>query len=209
MLKNYFYKFAFILCIFTLANVASASSQIKFGLKAGFDVAENKISKDILNAHNRFGFQVGPTVQFGLPFTGVAIDAGLLYGYKDYKLKDVDENEAKLSNYSYLMVPVHFKKSFSLLGTLGVYAKGGPYAEFKLGGGDFKFNEESFDKIKSKSFGMGLNFGVGVNILSKLEVGMDYRFKLTDNYDDYDFGIGEVFKSKKDRTWNVNLTYLF
>ncbi|MDH6355238.1 opacity protein-like surface antigen [Dysgonomonas sp. PH5-45] len=208
MLKNYFNKFTLTLCIL-LMGVGTATSQIKFGLKAGFDVAENKISKDILNAHNRMGFQVGPTVQFGLPLVGVGIDAALLYGYKDYKLKDNDY-DAKLSNYNYLMVPVHIKKTFSLLGTLGVYAKGGPYAELKLGGGDFKFNQESLDKIKSKSFGMGLDFGVGVNLFSKLEVGMDYRFKLTDNYGEDKIGVTDaIFKSKKDKTWNVNVTYLF
>ena len=38
---------------------------------------------------------------------------------------------------------------------------------------------------------------------------MDYRFKLTDNYEDYDAEIGDIFKTKKDKTWNVNLTYLF
>jgi len=207
MLKKYFLKTIMALSLFVLVSVSSASAQLKFGLKAGFDVSENKINKDVLNAHNRLGFQVGPTLQVGIPLIGLGVETGLLYGFKEYDVKE--EEVGDVSNYSYLMVPLQLKKSFSLLGTLGVYAKGGPYAEFKLGGGDFKFNNESLDKVKSKSFGMGLNFGVGVNIFSKLEVGMDYRFKLTDNYKDYDPGFGDIFKTKKDKTWNVNLTYLF
>jgi len=206
MLKNYFQKCLIAISLFLLLSVSTASSQIKFGLKAGFDVAENKINKDVLNARNRLGFQVGPTVQFGLPLTGLGIETGLLYGFKKYDVKDEDEGD--VSNYNYLMLPLHLKKSFSLLGTLGIFAKAGPYAEFKLGGGDFKLDNAA-EKINSKSFGMGLNFGIGVNIFSKLEVGMDYRFKLTDNYDEDKVGLGDVFKTKKDKTWNVNLTYLF
>ena len=206
-MKKYLYKSIIALSLLLFVGVSSTSAQIKFGLKAGFDVAENKINKDILNAHNRLGFQVGPTLQIGIPLIGLGVETGLLYGFKKY---DVKEDEiGDLSNYNYLMVPLQLKKSFSLLGTVGVYAKGGPYAEFKLGGGDIKFNHESLDKIKSKNFGAGLNFGVGVNLFSKLEAGIDYRFKLTENYSDYDPGFGDIFKTKKDKTWNVNLTYLF
>lgn len=206
-MRKYVYKSVIALSLFLLIGISSASAQIKFGLKAGFDVSENKINKDILNAHNRLGFQVGPTLQVGIPLIGLGVESGILYGFKKY---DVKEDEiGDLSNYSYLMVPLQLKKSFSLLGTVGVYAKGGPYAELKLGGGDFSFNNESLNKVKSKSFGAGLNFGIGVNLFSKLEVGMDYRFKLTDNYKDYDPGLGDLFKTKKDKTWNVNLTYLF
>lgn len=209
MLKNYFYKIALAIGVFTLISISTVSAQIKFGLKAGVDVAENKISKDVLNAHNRLGFQVGPTVQFKLPLVGLGVDAGLLYGYKDYKIRGKEEH-VKLSNYSYLMVPVQLKQTFSVLGLMGIYAKGGPYAEFKLGGGDFKFNQEGWDKIKSKSFGVGLDFGIGVELVKKVEIGMNYRFKLTDNYGDDKIGATDiVFKSKKDKTWNVSLTYLF
>jgi len=187
-------------------NVFVVSSQVSFGLRGGFDVAENKISKDILNAHNRLGFQVGPTMRFSLPLVGLGIDAGLLYGHKQYDVKNNPE-DIDLSDYNYLMIPVDLKKSFSLLGTLGVFIKGGPFGEIKLSGGDFKNGEG--DKVKSKGFGMGLNFGVGVSLFSKLEVGMDYRFKLTDNYEEDKPNFGDYFSTRKDKTWNVNLTYLF
>ena len=200
------YKLGLLVVSLLILNVSVSSAQVKFGLKAGFDVSENKINKDILNAHNRLGFQVGPVMNISIPLIGLGVDAGLLYGHKQYDVKNDDEGD--LSDYNYLMVPVNLKKSFSLLGTLGVFVKGGPYAEMKLSGGDFKFSDTT-EKIKSKSFGMGLNFGFGVNIFSKLELGMDYRFKLTDNYnDDTPQGL-DYFTTKKDKTWNVNLTYLF
>jgi len=201
---NGIHKFGLLFVAVMLLSVFTASSQIRFGVKGGFDVAENKISKNVLNAHNRLGFQVGPTLGFNIPFTGLGINTGLLYGHKQY---DVDNNDegADVSDYNYLMVPIDLKKSFSLLGTLGIFVKGGPYGEFKLSGGDFK--NDIGDKIKSKSFGMGLNFGLGVNLFSKLDVGMDYRFKLTDNYDDDKPSFGDYFSTRKDKTWNVYLTY--
>lgn len=207
MLKKIFYKGSLIAALFLLMNISSASAQIKLGLKAGFDVAENKINKNILNAHNRLGFQVGPVLQVGIPVVGLSVDAGLLYGYKKYDVKNEDIGD--LSNYNYLTVPVHLKKNFAIVGNfVGIYVKGGPYAEIKLSGGDFKFNNIS-EKVKSKGFGMGLNFGVGVNLLTKLDVGIDYRFKLTDNYDNDTPGIKDYFTTRKDKTWNVNATYYF
>jgi len=200
-----------IIVAFLLINVFTASSQIRFGLTGGFDVASSKLNKDILNAKNRLGFQVGPTMSISLPLVGLGVDASLLYGYKEYKIDNDEAAEVvDLSNYNYLMLPVNLKKTFSLLGTVGVFIKGGPFAELKLSGGNFKFIENSIDDIKSKSFGVGLNFGAGVTLFSKLEVGMTYRFKFTDNYSDSDINVlNAAFKQKKDKTWNVNLAYYF
>lgn len=207
MLKKILIKSSLMATLFLVLNVSASTAQIKVGLKAGFDVAENKINKNILNARNRLGFQVGPVVQIGVPVVGLSVDAGLLYGYKKYDVKN--EEVGDVSNYNYLTVPVHLKKSFALAGNfVGLYVKGGPYAEFKLSGGDFKFNNIS-EKVKSKGFGMGLNFGIGVNLITKLDIGMDYRFKLTDNYDNDTPGIKDYFSTRKDKTWNVNATYYF
>ena len=40
---------------------------LRFGLKAGLNVDEMKLNKDVYDSSNRCGFTVGPTMELGLP----------------------------------------------------------------------------------------------------------------------------------------------
>lgn len=196
---------------FILLNVGIASSQIRFGLKGGFDVNSNRINKDILNAHNRLGFQVGGTLEIMAPFTGWGGELSVLYGHQKYDIDGVKGSSNKdydLSNYNYLRIPLNLKKKFSVLGLFGVFVAAGPYAEIKLSGGDFK-EKGGFEQFKSKSFGMGINAGAGVELLKHLEVGMYYRKALTNDYSSDTPSIGDYLWKKKPSNWSVNLTYFF
>lgn len=205
-------KLILIAC-FALINIGVASSQLRFGLKGGFDVSSNRLNKDILNAHNRLGFQVGGTMEFMVPLVGWGAELSALYGHQKYDLKDAknasDNSNYSLSNYNYLRVPLNLKKKFSALGLFGVFIQAGPYIEFKLSGGDAKKDNGGgiINEWKSKSFGAGINAGAGVELLKHLEVGMYYRKALTDNYSDND-AFKNILRKKPDN-WSVNLTYFF
>lgn len=204
-------KVVLALC-FVLLNVGIASSQIRFGIKGGFDVTNNAINKNILNAHNRLGFQIGGTLEVMAPLVGWGGELSVLYGHQKY---DIDTKEKfstedyTLSNYNYLRVPLNLKKKFSVLGLFGVFISAGPYAEIKLSGGDYKEKGDIAKQYKSKTFGMGINAGAGVELLKHLEVGMYYRKALTNNYSDDTPGIGDYLWKKKPSNWSVNLTYFF
>lgn len=181
----------------------SATAQVKFGVKGSVDVVDHKINSSILNAKNRLGFQVGPTVDLMIPATGWGVDLSLLYGYKKYSIDEKIAN-VDITNYHYMMVPLNLKKRFSII-IAGMYVYAGPYAAIRLSGGDLEAYNE---KIKAKNFEAGLNAGFGVTLLSKLDLGINYRCKLTDNYsiDNPDFGnIGD----KTFQSWSVGLTYFF
>lgn len=196
---------------FILLNVGIASSQVRFGLKGGFDVNSNRINKDILNAHNRLGFQIGGTLEVMAPFTGWGGELSVLYGHQKFDIDGVKGSSNKdydLSNYNYLRIPLNLKKKFSVLGLLGIFVAAGPYAEIKLNGGDFK-EKGGFEQFKSKSFGMGINAGAGVELLKHLEVGMYYRKALTNDYASDTPSIGDYLWKKKPSNWSVNLTYFF
>jgi len=188
--------------LFFLSNIPAAA-QIKFGAKVGIDVADHKINSSILNAKNRLGFQVGPTVDLMIPATGWGVDLSLLYGYKKYS---IDEKEANvdISNYNYLMIPLNIKKRFSII-VAGMYISAGPYAAVRLSGGDLKRANEEF---KAKNFEAGINAGVGINLFSKVDLGLNYKCKLTDNYSADKGDIGNI-GDKTYQTWSVGLTYFF
>lgn len=192
-----------ILCI-ALLNVGFASSQIRFGVRGGTDVSNNRINKDILNANNRLGFQVGGVLEVMAPIIGWGAEAAVLYGHQQF---DVTKDGYNLSNYNYLRVPVSLKKKFSVVGLFGIFIVVGPYAEFRLSGGDLS-GESLAEQYKSKSFGMGFDAGAGVELLKHLEVGMYYRKALTENYSSDAPNLGDALR-KRPSNWAVNLTYFF
>lgn len=196
-------KCLIIACLVFFVSV-QADAQLRFGLKGGYDVSSNDINKDILNASNRLGFQVGGTMELMAPILGLGGEISVLYGHQQYDVKGGDSGY-DLSNYDYLRVPLNLKKKFSLIGLLGVFIQAGPYVEFKINGGDFKDIDNQY---KSKSFGTGINAGAGVELLNHLELGMYYRKALTDNYGGDTPDFGDIWKKKPDR-WSVDLTYFF
>jgi len=204
-------KIAALLLCFVLLSIGTASAQLKFGAKANIDIADHKISTSMLNTKNRMGFSLGPTMEFNIPLIGLGLDASLLYGYKKYSVED-KEKYADISNYSYISIPVNLKKRFALLpGFVGAFVSAGPYANLRLSGGDLKIKDEvedTYDKFKAKNFEMGINAGLGVSLVSKLDVGIYYRCKLTDNYSADKADIGNL-KDKKYQTWSVGATYFF
>lgn len=196
-------KYFVIACMFFIASV-QVNAQLRFGLKGGFDISSNDINKDILNADNRLGFQVGGTMELMAPILGLGGELSVLYGHQQYDLKS-GNSDYELSDYDYLRVPLNLKKKFSLIGLLGVFIQAGPYVEFKLSGGDFK---DINNQYKSKSFGTGINAGAGIELMNNLECGMYYRKALTSNYGDDSPSFGDIWKKRPD-TWSVNLTYFF
>lgn len=204
------YNKLIIVLAFALLSISTASAQLRFGLKGGFDVSSNRLNKDILNAHNRLGFQVGGTMELMAPIVGWGGELSVLYGHQKFDIDGVkgkEDQDYDISSYNYLRVPLNLKKKFSVVGLFGVFIQAGPYIEFKLSGADVKDKGDIAKQWKSKSFGAGLNAGAGVELLNHLEIGMYYRKSLTNNYDD-DKGLENIIKKKPDN-WSVNLTYFF
>jgi len=198
-------------CALFFLNISTATSQIRFGLKGGFDVASNRLNKDILNTHNRLGFQIGGTMEVMAPIVGWGAELSLLYGHQkgddnvDTKGTEAGSNyEYSITDYNYLRVPLNLKKKFSIVGLFGVFIQAGPYVEFKLSGGDVERLDQQWE---AKSFGAGLNAGAGIELINHLELGMYYRKSLTDNYGEKQ-GWANIVKKRPDN-WSVNLSYFF
>jgi hypothetical protein len=200
------------LFLFTLLIVSglTAQAQLKFGLKAGLNMSKvsysgNKTAEDWYNSNveNLTGFQVGPMVEFTVPILGVGGDAAILYSQEGFKInsKDLLGGSYKMSN---LEVPLNLKYKLSFLGVVGAFATVGPYFKFKL-------SDDLKEQFESKSFGTGLGFGIGVELLSQLQVGVAYKLGLTDDYSQLK-GLTDVTDAaakSKTRLWTVSAAYLF
>ena len=173
------------------------NAKVKFGVKGGLNISSVHFNSDIIDSDNITGFQIGPMIETTLPLVGVGVDAAILYSQKGWKLKDSDENLKS----NYLDVPVNLKWKFGLPAVKG-YLAAGPYIGFLLGGDDFL--DGLLGQVKEKTFSAGLNFGAGVELVSHLQVGINYGLGLTDNYSISKYDVGS-----KNRGWSITAAYLF
>ena len=189
-------KFTVLVLLMALAAMPM-NAKVKFGVKGGLNISSVHFNSDIINSDNITGFQIGPMIETTLPLVGVGVDAAILYSQKGWKLKDSDENLKS----NYLDVPVNLKWKFGLPAVKG-YLAAGPYIGFLLGGDDFL--DGLLGQVKEKTFSAGLNFGAGVELVSHLQVGINYGLGLTDNYSISKYDVGS-----KNRGWSITAAYLF
>ena len=177
-----------------------AQAQFHFGLKDGLDVS--KISSDVPKGDNATGFFIGPMAEFTLPVVGLGIDAAALYSQSGLKIKtEGSEATEKLKS---IEVPVNLKWSVGLGSALGVYLAAGPQFGFNIDNG--------FDKLMdTKTCAVSVNVGVGVKLLSHLQIGVNYNIGASK--------LAELVPGKMDEyisapnlrknSWQVSAAYLF
>lgn len=116
------------------------------------------------------------------------------------KIKGSEDTE-KLKS---IEVPVNLKWSVGLGSALGVYLAAGPQFGFNIDNG--------FDKLMdTKTCAVSVNVGVGVKLLSHLQIGVNYNIgasKLAELVPDE---VGEYISAPNLRknSWQVSAAYLF
>lgn len=177
-----------------------AQAQFHFGLKGGLDVS--KISSDVLKGDNATGFFIGPMAEFTLPVVGLGIDAAALYSQSGLKIKtEGSEATEKLKS---IEVPVNLKWSVGLGSALGVYLAAGPQFGFNIDNG--------FDKLMdTKTCAVSVNVGVGVKLLSHLQIGVNYNIGASKLAELVPGEMGEYISAPNLRknSWQVSAAYLF
>ena len=199
-------KYLVLMVIAAFFVTLPTQAQLKWGAKAGVNLSSISTNGDFYkNSDNYTGFQVGPMMEFTVPIVGIGVDAALLYSQTGFV---VDDKTVKNGN---LLVPVNLKYKLSLLDLVGAYATAGPYIGLKLFGDDKKFDTSSaINKIESESFGAGLNFGLGVELLGKLQVGANYQLGLTEDYKSFqDASLGGKVFGEKTRVWSITAAFFF
>lgn len=174
-------KKMFSLALVALGLMAAMPSQaqIKFGLKGGLNITDMSMSKDVLDASNRTGFFIGPSVKFTLPVVGLGIDAAALYDQREAKLKVDAENTTgtgltsnKIKQQS-INIPINLRYSIGLGDLAGIYFAAGPQFGFNVGDKNFDGTKETSYRMESTNF--SVNLGAGVSLIKHLEIGFNYN----------------------------------
>ncbi len=182
-----------IISLFFLTIVPAQA--VRLGIKTGVNLSKASFSWNALNPDNFTGFQVGPIMEFHLPIIGLGMDAAILYSEQGFKLEGETQKTQSID------IPLNLKYKFELLNIIGIYGTAGPYASFRISGDNFSVPDIT-DQFKYKTFGAGLNFGFGVEILKHLQIGANYQLALTDDYSVNNYSV-------KMKTWSVTAAYFF
>ncbi|MDR2146983.1 MAG: PorT family protein [Tannerella sp.] len=194
-------KVKLFLLIALLTTVSVVQGQIRFGVKGGINVANASFSKDVIDTKNFTGFNLGPVIELMLGDVGLGFDAAVLYTQKGFKAE-----ERTVSN-SYLQVPVNLKYKF-ITPVIKPYLAAGPYIDLKVAGDDTWSIAGVEEQIKSQSFGAGLNFGAGVELINMIQVGINVNWGLTDNYKSFETNSIDSYKGKS-ITWSGSAIVFF
>ena len=124
--------YGFILFAIAMVMAMPANAQFKFGVKAGLNVTNPSLSKEVINADNRNGFFVGPMVEFTVPIVGLGIDAALLYDNKSLKLENEESGQSVSETLHYIDIPINVKYTIGLGSLASVYAATGPQFSYNI-----------------------------------------------------------------------------
>ena len=187
-------------------GIGQVSAQVRLGVKGGLNISSVHFSTDVLQSDNVTGFQIGPMIEGSLPLVGLGFDAAILYAQKGLETKTVSGEKTSLKN-DYIDVPVNLKWKLGLP-VMKVYLAAGPYVGFRVGGNKiWELPGSMVDQVKTKSFSAGLNFGAGVELISHLQVGLNYGLGLTNNYSMESLSLTK--SDGKNRGWSVTAAILF
>jgi len=205
-----------VLAAAMLFSANSAEAQVKFGIKGGLNVTSMSLDSKVLDAENRAGFFIGPTLKFTLPVVGLGIDASALYDQREAKAKAEVEGAEVESNFKTqsVNIPINVRYGFGLGSTASIFLFAGPQFGFNVGDKNQSiFMDMGEWRLKSSTF--SVNVGVGAMLLSHLQLSANYNIACGKTGDmTVSKALGETGQnlfSKNGRTnaWQIGLAYYF
>ncbi len=203
-----------VFMVAAMMYATSANAQIKFGLKGGLDVTNMSLSNDVFDTSNKTGFFVGPMVKVTVPIVGLSFDAAALYDQREAKVNFVDEDETFGNSIKQksIIVPVNVRYGFGLSSLANAFIFAGPQWNYNVGDKNFYWKEEdssNIGKYSLKKSAVSANVGVGVTLLSHLQISANYNFALSKSAEIYDSETGQYFGKSKNNCWQIALGYWF
>lgn len=205
-----------VLAAAMLFSANNAEAQVKFGIKGGLNVTSMSLDSKVLDAENRAGFFIGPTLKFTLPVVGLGIDASALYDQREAKAKAEVEGAEVESNFKTqaVNIPINVRYGFGLGSTASIFLFAGPQFGFNVGDKNQSiFKDMGEWRLKSSTF--SVNVGVGAMLLNHLQLSANYNIACGKTGDmTVSKALGDTAQellSKNGRTnaWQIGLAYYF
>ncbi len=212
-------KRIFVAIALILAIGMSANSQIRFGVKAGVALNDLKFSSDLdnlaenLDASNRAGFTGGLMLEVMLPIANLGVDVSAMYVHRSVEttintangLTGIESGPIKTTKgRDYIEIPLNLKYK------IGLPIVGNVVSPYIFTGPSFAFltsKKAITDAYKNNKFDVSWNFGIGVQLINKFQIGASYGLGLTNAIESVD----KSFEGAKIKNnfWTITAAYLF
>ncbi len=186
-----------------LCTAPQASAQFRFGLQVGTNVNDLHFNSSVLDSHNRMGYNIGALIEFTVPGIGVGGDLGVRYVRRNSNWADAN-GESLSDNRDYIEIPLNFKWKINIPVINSVVRP------FLTTGPSFAFltSRSIHDTYRNKKFDTAWNFGFGLELFKKLQIGASYGLGLTKALEAID-ATSKAGITGKNRYWTITAAYLF
>jgi hypothetical protein len=196
---------------------AAASAQFAIGPRVGATINSMKFSKDIADTENLAGFTAGLQAEFTIPIINLGFDASVMYVHRKTEsdetvlsgIKDVLSSSSVRSR-DYVDIPINVKYK------IGLPIVGNIVTPYVFTGPSFAFlasKKAINEAYENKSVDVSWNVGVGVQLISHLQIGASYGFGLTNTISaisDYTGSdASNLTDIGKNNYWTVTAAWLF
>lgn len=194
--------------------IGTASAQFRFGPRVGLNVNSMRFDKSIFDSENRAGFTGGLQVEFTVPIVNLGFDASVMYVHRvnstnvtnstDQAVNDIT-TENSFKKRDYIEIPINLKWK------IGLPVVGKIITPYIFTGPSFAFLTSKSainDAFKNKTFDVAWNVGVGLQLISHLQIGASYGFGLTKTIETLSNYNGAPIDGKN-RYWTVTAAWLF
>lgn len=198
-----FHKVLLVALIATF-SFGYASADFRFGIKAGLNFTKLSLKTGQSAAEamdgSKTGWMAGVMAEFTVPIVNIGMDASLLYARQNL----TKEQETTYDNKDFLDIPINLKWK------IGLPVVGKVISPIIYTGPDFLFalNKHTISNIESKTCEVGWNLGIGVELLSHLQIQGGYCFGLN-NVAKYVSSVNTMDLKAKKNYWSVTAAYLF
>lgn len=202
-----------LIMVLAMVAVLPVGAQIKFGVKAGVNLSQMSMDKDVFNTSNRAGFFIGPTLKVGLPVLGLGLDMSALYNRQEAKVEGINNKVNTVLKQQQLIVPVNVKYSIGVGSAANIFVFAGPQIAFNIGDKLKKISElkdqEAEWTMKSSNF--SVNAGVGLTVATHFQVTANYNVGVGKTGDITWKGVKESVENHKTQanSWRVGVAYFF
>lgn len=202
-----------LIMVLAMVAVLPVGAQIKFGVKAGVNLSQMSMDKDVFNTSNRAGFFIGPTLKVGLPVLGLGLDLSALYNRQEAKVEGINNKVNTVLKQQQLIVPVNVKYSIGVGSAANIFVFAGPQIAFNIGDKLKKISElkdqEAEWTMKSSNF--SVNAGVGLTVATHFQVTANYNVGVGKTGDITWKGVKESVENHKTQanSWRVGVAYFF
>ena len=191
------FHMSLVIAAFAMLMAIPTQAQVNWGLRAGANIVNMKMSSDVFSSKNNAGFYVGPTVKFTVPIVGLSFDASALYDQRTAKVVDNADGDTEERKQQTIQIPINIRYGWGLSSMANVFLFAGPQFGFNL--------SKHYSDWTWKSSQFSVNVGVGATVLSHLELKANYNFVVGKSAVAYDNFLG----NSRFNSWQVRLGYYF